>query len=228
MGILYTILGTTTRAASKAAKNACEGIEKVGEVITGKSLASNLIEKSNKNCLIINLLVNPNSNILNWIKSIFKEEFRFYDYYHILDEVGNIKYIIKYKSFCINRKIFGLYNINDDRIGHIEINNFKRNDVDIKTCSLFIDKNNVINLKKYKNSYDIYSTMDKRKLKLYYNKLNTYEFKLEEESIGRTYVTRTKKTEKYIEKYVLEYENIENEILDILLTIAIDLLNTKE
>ena len=59
-----------------------------------------------------------------------------------------------------------------------------------------------------------------------FRSLNAYKFKLDNNTIGKLYITRTKKSEKYIEKYVLEYENNENEILGILLSIAIDLLNS--
>ena len=205
MGFLLNMLGITT---IKLVENACEGvgqlventregIDQFGQVISGKLLASDIIKKSKKDCLIINIIRNPTISTPNWIKSIFIKEYRFLDYYHILDGNDNIKYKVKCKKNYTKSKVIGLYNTNDEKIGHI-INNSKKNDEDIKMCSLVINDKKIINLKKYKSSNNIYSIIEQGEIKVDYNNLNAYKFKLDNNTIGKLYITRTKKSEKYI------------------------------
>ena len=47
-------------------------------------------------------------------------------------------------------------------------------------------------------------------------------YKVKNKQIWKLYIVQTQKEENYLEKYVLEYEDEENEILGILLSMAID------
>ena len=138
------------------------------QAITGKMLASDIVKRSRNNCLIINKIISPTRTILDTLKSIFIDSYRFLDYYHIIDSSGKVKYKVKYHT---KFKTHGLYNINNEKLGWIEI----KNKEDIRDCCIYVNNNNLINLKKYKNNDDIYAATEQVNLKINYNKINAYE-----------------------------------------------------
>lgn len=217
---LPTIALFGVAAGAQLIDNTRKGIEKL---ITNKSLASDILQ-NNHNALVINEICQPAMNIKRWTNSIFSEEDKFLDYYHIFDNASNLKYKIKNKYFILKSKVMRLYDDNNQEVGHINTKGLNNDNTDVKTCSIVTNDNKIINLKKYNDSGKIYAGIDQGNFNIEYHNFNTYEFKLNNITIGKLHITQPKKNENYIEKYVLEYENKEDEILGILLSIAIDLL----
>lgn len=227
MILLSIAMGTSNLCVSATNK-----IKKLGNVLSGKSLASDIMNKSKKNCLIIERIVNPVAEKINYIKCLKNKEYRFFDYYHVLNKNNNIKYRAKYQLFTFyrdffkNSKIIELYDNNNVKKGYIEIRPFRNHSKDIRMCYIYVDDKKVISLKKYKTSSNIYASLEDGDFEINYNKLNAYNYKCKNKSIGKLHITLPKEESNYMEKYVVEYENKEDEILEVLISIGIDILNT--
>jgi len=225
--ILYSIaMGT-----GKLCVGTVNKIKEIGIVLSGRSLASDIIKKSKNNCLIIEKIINPVTETKKLIKGITNKKYRFFDYYHVLDNNNNIKYIAKYKTFTFFRDLFNnskkieLHDNNNEKIGYIEIKPFRNHNKDIRMCYIYVNDKKIMNLKKYKKSSNIYASSEEEKFEINYNKLNSYSFKNNKGKIGKVHITRPKEGNNYMEKYVVEYENEDNEILYVLISIGIDILN---
>lgn len=199
----------------------------VDEVMSERVLARDIIEKSEKNCLIIKTILETQKNILGITEGIFSKDSRFVEYYQIIDGEGNIKYKGKYKYDYLpmlkkfktdTSTVIELYDSNNQKRGYIESITYKN----IKMCSVYNNDKRMLDIKRCEGSDEIDISLAERDVKVDYNKLNAYDFKVENKQIGKLYIVRIRKEEKYMEKYVLEYEDKENEILGILLSIAID------
>lgn len=227
MILLSIAIGTGNLCESAAHK-----IKEIGNALSGKSLASDIMNKSKKNCLIIERIINPMAEKINYIKCIMNKEYRYFDYYHVLDNNNNIKYRAKFELFTFyrdikkNSKIIELFDSNNTKKGYIEIKPFRNQSKDIRMCYIYIDDKNAINLKKYKKSSNIYASLEDGNFEINYNKLNAYNYKCKNKSIGKLHITLPKEENNYMEKYVVEYENKEDEILEVLISIGIDILNT--
>ena len=151
-------------------------------------------------------------------------KYKFVDYYQVSDNNENIKYIGKYKYLSIKNsnnkfKKIEVYDTNNEKIGFIKVINSKNFDKDVK---IYFKKSKfVIELRKDKNSHDIYSTSNNLKIN---KKLNFYLLEFEKNKTSKLHMTLIKKERGYMEKYVLEYEDIQNEASQVLLSIAIDMM----
>ena len=81
-------------------------------------------------------------------------------------------------------------------------------------------------MKKYEKNNDISVSEENEKYSISFNKLNAYEFKFEKKQIGKLNLTRDPVEKRYISKYVLEYENKEDEVLSILLSLGVKIINS--
>lgn len=197
------------------------------EEMLERVLTKDIIEKSEKNCLIIKTILETQKNILSITEGIFNKDSRFVEYYQITDCKGDIKYKGKYKYDYLpmlkkfktdTTMVIELYDSNNQKRGYIESVTYKN----IKMCSVYNNDKRMLDIKRYEGSNEIDISLAEGNFKVDYNQLNTYEIKVENKQIGKLYIVQTQKEENYLEKYVLEYEDEENEILGILLSMAID------
>lgn len=202
------------------------------EVMSEKVFARDIIEKSEKNCLIIKTILEAQKNIFDRVNGALNKALNFAECYQIVDGGGNIRYKGKYKNDYLNMlknlktntsTVIELYDSNNQKRGYIESITYKN----IKMCSVYNNDKRMLDIKKYEGYDEIDISLAEGNFKVDYNKLNTYEIKVENELIGKLYITRTREEENYLEKYVLEYEDEENEILGILLSMAIDRISDK-
>lgn len=202
------------------------------EVMSEKVFARDIIEKSEKNCLIIKTIIEAQKNIFDRVNGVLNKALNFAECYQIVDDAGNIRYKGKYKNDYINMlknlktntsTVIELYGSDEQKKGYIESITYKN----IKMCSVYNNDKRLLDIKRYEGSDEIEISLAEGNFKVDYNRLNTYEIKAESKLIGKLYITRTREEEKYLEKYVLEYEDKNDEILGILLSMAIDRISNK-
>ena len=218
--------------SSEIYKNACEKIVSKSQEISGQLSASDIVNKSKNNCLIIKSLIGMKQDVMSMVKGLFIKESELVEYYHIVDADGNIRYKGKYKYLTLLESCENSYTLtielcdkDDNVVGYIKDIKHKNRewfDKNVRRCSIYRDDKKLCDFKKYEMSDEVHYSFEYSNYSVYDNKLNSYEFKLAGKQIAKLYITQMKKEERYFEQYVLEYQNEKDEIVGILLAIALN------
>ena len=227
MGIIGMVSGMMVRLAYNQGKDFFEiahnKMEQVGEVISGRLLATGIMKRSKKYHLLVKVRMETENKLMNIFKGIFMDK------YQIVDGEGEIQYKGKYKylsdkKFNTDPMLIEVYDIRNEKIGYIKKRIYKDNEKNIKICSIYRENEKILDIKSPAKSNEILLETEQTKFKINYNKLNAYDFKYQNKQIAKLNITRTKKENGYMEKYVLEYEDKEDEVSLILLSMAINLI----
>ena len=206
---------------SKTSKNVIENINLMNTKISNKI-------KNIKEQLIIQTINNTNKNIMSKLLSLFIEDEKFVEYYHILDNNNNVKYIGKYdyiteknSNNTIPNKVY-LYNTKNQLLGSV------RNQVNIanneakKVYSIYYKKDRILDISKDLNTKNITYAFYNKKFKL--EKLsNYYSLKEYNHEVLKFNTFEGKNDGTYTEQYVLEYSS--KDCIGLLLIMGIDLIN---
>lgn len=230
--ILFSTVRSTYLGGVKLFETTSNAMKLLGQTMRGISLSGNIVNKSKKNCLIIKVMAVKNMGLIKVLKGIFDEKYRYLDYFKIVDNNGNIKYTGKYKYLAIKKRsnsnyiVIELYDSEDKKIGYIENINPVELNKNTKICSIYKEDEKILSLKKYEKNNDISVSEENEKYSISFNKLNAYEFKFEKKTKGKLNLTRDPVEKRYISKYVLEYENKEDEVLSILISLGVEIINS--
>ena len=204
----------------------------MSQEISGQLSASDIVNKSNKNCLIIKSLLGTKQDVMSMVKGLFVKESELVEYYQIVDVNGDIKYKGKYKYLtllesCEDRDTLTIELCDKDNkvvgcIKDIKHKNREWFDKNVRRCSIYISDKKICDFKKYEMSDDVHYSFEYSNYSVYDNKLNSYDFKFSGKQIAKLHITQIKKDEKFFEQYVLEYQNEKDEIIGILLALALN------
>jgi len=118
-----------------------------------------------------------------------------------------------------------IYDSNNNAIGFIKGYISKEWSENVRNYSLYIGDNKILDIRKHEKFPDIHVDSGQEWFKVNFNKLNAYELNSKDGQVAKLNISRMEDKDNYTNKYALEYENMENEVLSVLFAMAVDRVN---
>lgn len=246
MGIKNAILGAVaTKAITSIAAKAITAKSK-DEIPDSKPTLTNrkgefspayeYIMNSKSNCLLMQHSVFDMNSLKEYTG---KERLNFYDYfgaYKIFDKNEQLKYVVLEKRRGIDEEFAGkdvdkmyLYDLSGKLLGKVKEHFIALNmpiaENNSKVCSVSLNGNKILDVKRYysfgKEHFKINYTYD-----LEHNKNKEFFIKKGNSQVSKISIFRTTFKELFARTVVMEYNESENELITILLAIAIDIVSS--
>lgn len=211
---------------------------KIGKAVGQKTTAEHL-KNTKTNYLIIKTysfsLVTMASAIINKGK-ILEGGDSYETTYQITDASDKLRYKSDAKFTITDRDIFDLYDANDCIIGCVKKHLFPIGipllEKEVKKCSVYLGKEKISELKKYKSLVDLISDdinfddIYEGNVTINCKEGNSIKIYYKERLIVTLHEVPLNLKDGYADKFVMEYDNIEDEVIGLLLSIAVDLIKT--
>lgn len=193
------------------------------EYISNLSQSNYLIiqSKSYSSATITNLFVgNPPSNISSDSQGR----------YRIFDQWGNLRYKSDTENTVSDREIVNLSDANGNQIGRVKEHLFSVGfpglEKEPKTCSIWYNKERIAQLKKYKAFKETRFTVLDGKVQIIQSKTNNKSIilKYQNKAVAILHRVPINLKDGYVDKYVMEINRPDDEVIGVLLSIAIDII----
>ena len=176
----------------------------------------------------------PSYSMKDVMKMIQKEEIKEKNYkykYEIYDESGNIKYYATLDfTGVMDRTVYTLYNSEREEVGnvkkHLVSSGVPLLEKDRKSCSVISNKELICKIQKSKtfNELDFQAYEGEIKM-IYEDKEKKFKIEKKKEIIAEITQVFQKLGNELEDKYIIEYENEQDEALVVLISMAIDVIN---
>lgn len=243
MGLKDTLIGTI--ASKTLEKIAVSGraddivnntIEKISKVTKEKTSASE-IEIKRKYCIKIKVKSNTIKSVAKEMLGLSSDSGEFWGKYRIVDSSDNLKYVSELKEpSSILSELVGydkdtlyVFDTNERKIGKIKENIFSHSDLidylfekDAKRCTIYLHGEELFDVKRYleEDSYDV-GSCDYR---IDYDGGVDIRIKNRTCVIAEAHRITTLFKDEYLDRYIIEYDNPDDELPLLLLVLAIDML----
>lgn len=217
-------------ASSGSIENAVNGLlNKIGKA-TGQSTTDEYIKNIQKNYLIIKFHSFTIGDVANLITNRKTKYDVSEGMYCVYDANGVLKYKTNDDSgFWTDKDTYHLLDANNNELGKINEKLFPTGvpllEKEVKKSDIFISNEKLCMMKGYESfgdkCFDIYDSI----YRIEYKKGKDTVIKHNKETIATLHKVPYNFKEGYTDKYVIEYDNTENELVAVLLTIGFDTVN---
>lgn len=203
-------------------------VNKIGKV-NGQNKAEEYINKTEKRCLIIK----AKSYTLGGMIGVLSGDPSYINDCNGKYQITDVSGAVIYKSLADNtitdREILNIYDKSGSKIGcvkeHLVSMGIPLLEKDVKKCSVFLRNEKIAELKKSICFGDLEFETLEGNVKILHQQGRNFQVKYRGESILKLHDVPFNMKDGYAEKYVMEYENTTDEVVAVLLAIAIDLIN---
>lgn len=200
---------------------------KIGKY-TGQKTVVDHIQEIEENCLIIKAKSYSLGTMIGALHDKIPNDKDYLGRYQIVDTFGEIKYKAIEENSFIDRKIIYLFNANDQKIGSLKESILTMGvpvfEKDVKRCSIYLKEEEIAELKKSSYFGNLELEISEENIEITYKKEEEFKVYYKGILIAEFYDVPLILKDGYREKYVMKYDNAENEVLAILLMMAIDFL----
>ena len=203
-------------------------LTKLGKA-TGQQTSAEHVQQSKTHCLIIK----AKSYSLGTMAGIFTD--KSYDLandlgrYQIFDTAGNIKYKSAAENTIIDREILDLYDASEHKIGYVKEHIISVGvpllEKEVKKCSVYLGTQKIAELKKYVSFGDLEFGTLEGSVKITHNKGKTFKIEYKNKLIATLLDVPLNFKDGYVDKFVMECDDLSMEVEAVLLATAIDLIN---
>ena len=209
-------------------------VTKLGK-LTGQSTAPEYIKKAEKHILVVKARSYSLKTMTNTFKRLAKGKLpNLVDdqgRYMVVDPSGVLKYRSDAEDDILDRTITNLYDSTGAKIGHVQehmntmgVPLLEKN---VKRCSVFLGREKICTIKKYEAFGVTEIEVTDGSFDVWANDLCTHiELKnnITKSMIGELKTVPFTLKDGYADKFVLEYDNPEDEVVAVLLAIAVDVI----
>lgn len=152
--------------------------------------------------------------------------------YRISDLKGDIKYLSDYDiSLVLDKESITLYDSEKNKIGKVKeyplsvgVPFFEK---EVKKCGVYLKDRLICKLKKFESFGELGFETIEGSFYIKYDKRNPCEFiiRKNKKNIGKIYAPSFKLKDEFIDKYLIEYDDVLDEKIVLLMTLALDVIN---
>lgn len=204
-------------------------LNKIGKA-AGEKTAAEHIQEIKKNYLIIK---SKSYSIGDVVGIVIGNAPKMNDYlvrYQIVDGNGTLKYKSSAENTITDREILDLFDTNGNKIGYVKEHLISTGiplfEKEVKKCTVYLGKEKIALLKKYVSFGDLEFEVLEGSVKITHKEGKDFKIQYEGEQIAILHDCPFNLMDGYADKFVMEYDSPEYEVVAILLATAIDLINT--
>lgn len=149
--------------------------------------------------------------------------------YRVYDNLGNLKYKSTVEITLADREVIDIFDENDRKIGcvkeHLLSAGVPLLEKEVKKCSVYLGKDKICELKKYKSFGDLYFEVLDGNVKIEHDKGQNFKINYKGKILSKLHDVPYKMKDGYTDKFVMEYCDVKNDIVGVLLAIALDVIN---
>ena len=202
-------------------------LNKIGKA-TGQKMATEYVQNTQKNCLIIRGKSYSVGTIAGLFAGKTPDLTDCDGYYQIFDTTGTMKYRSTSKDTIMDRDIIDLYDMKGNKIGYVKEHIMSIGvpllEKDVKRCSVYLGKEKIAVLKKYVSFGELSFETLEGKYKVTCDKGKWYKVFYGAKQIVKLNVVPVNLKNGYVDKFVIEYDDISDEVVAILLATAVDVI----
>lgn len=149
--------------------------------------------------------------------------------YQMLDSTGETKYTIKAENTATNRDVLALLDARKHKLGYVKEHLIPMGvplfEKEVKKCSVYIGEEKIAELKKFVSFGDLYFEDFEGNVEIKHNKGEDFRIYYGKKLIASLHDVPMTFKEGFEDKYVIEYDDVADEIVAVLLVVALDIIN---
>lgn len=193
----------------------------------GLKTSAEHIQEIKKNYLIIK---SKSYSLAELIRDQTSNTNDYLGHYQIVDSNGTLKYKSDEEKSLIDREILDLFDASGMKIGyvkkHLISTGFPLFEHKVKKCTVFLGTEKIASLKKYVSFGELEFEEQEGKVKITHNNGKNFRIYYKGKLVATLHDCPINFKEGFTDKFVMEYDDLADEVVAILLTTAIDLINT--
>lgn len=204
-------------------------LNKLGQA-TGQKTAAEHIQGIKKNFLVIKSKSYSIGTMVGLFTGKTPDMNDYLGRYQIVDGNGTLKYKSNAENTITDREILDLFDANGNKIGYVKKHLISTGvplfEKEVKKCTVFLGKEKIALLKKYVSFGNLEFEVLEGSVKITHQEGKSFKIQYKGKQVATLHDCPLNLKDGYADKFVMEYDNSEDEVIAILLATAIDLINT--